>query len=77
MRGQSRRQLLQGALASAGLGVLTGRGWLPFQVQHPRVPRVGFLAPGSPPPAPQHLAFLQGLRDLGYVEGRTIAIEYR
>jgi putative ABC transport system substrate-binding protein len=22
-------------------------------------------------------AFLQGLRDLGYVEGRTIAIEYR
>jgi len=42
-----------------------------------RVPRIGFLAlnPGANP----HLreAFLQGLRDLGYVEGRTIVIEYR
>ena len=42
-----------------------------------RVPRIGFLAlnPGANP----HLreAFLQGLRDLGYVEGRNIVIEYR
>jgi putative ABC transport system substrate-binding protein len=42
-----------------------------------KVPRIGFLAlnPGANP----HLreAFLQGLRDLGYVEGRNVVIEYR
>jgi putative ABC transport system substrate-binding protein len=41
------------------------------------VPRIGYLATnlaGSP-----HVteAFLQGLRDLGYVEGRNVVIEYR
>ena len=42
-----------------------------------RVPRIGFLALN--PTANPHLqeAFLQGLRDLGYVEGRNVAIEYR
>ena len=41
------------------------------------VPRVGFL--GLNPGANLHLraAFLQGLRDLGYVEGRNVVIEYR
>ena len=42
-----------------------------------RGPRIGFLAPN--PTANPHLreAFLQGLRDLGYVEGRNVVIEYR
>jgi putative tryptophan/tyrosine transport system substrate-binding protein len=42
-----------------------------------RVPRIGFLALN--PAANPHLreAFLQGLRDLGYVEGRNVVIEYR
>jgi putative ABC transport system substrate-binding protein len=40
--------------------------------------RIGILTINSAAAAP-HLteAFLQGLRDLGYVEGRTVAIEYR
>jgi putative ABC transport system substrate-binding protein len=39
-----------------------------------KVPRIGYLADaGSSPPQ----AFLQGLRDLGYVEGKNIAFEYR
>jgi len=44
----------------------------------PKVPRVGFLHPLSPTDDP-HLpeAFRQGLRELGYVEGQNIAIEYR
>ena len=44
-----------------------------------KVPRIGFLAPQSPSPEVSHLieAFRQGLRDLGYVEGRNIVIEYR
>jgi putative ABC transport system substrate-binding protein len=45
-----------------------------------KVPRVGYLNPGSPSdPARQRRleAFRQGLRDLGYVEGQNIAIESR
>lgn len=54
----------------------------PADAQQPaKVPRIGILLPGSPPTPPARLAtletFLQGLRDLGYVEGRNIAIEYR
>ena len=44
--------------------------------QPAKVPRVGLLRPGSPPD-PYVDAFRQGMRDLGYVEGQTIAIEYR
>jgi putative ABC transport system substrate-binding protein len=44
--------------------------------QAAKVPRVGILA-GSPAANPLREAFLQGLRDLGYVEGRTVVIEYR
>ena len=45
--------------------------------QAAKVPRIGYLATSSG--ASPHLleAFLQGLRDLGYAEGRSIVIEYR
>jgi ABC-type uncharacterized transport system substrate-binding protein len=45
--------------------------------QAAKVPRIGFLALN--PAANPHLreAFRQGLRDLGYVEGRSLVIEYR
>jgi len=51
----------------------------PFLVegQGAKVPRIGVLSPGSPGPSPLLDAFQQGLRDLGYVPGRTVAIEYR
>jgi putative ABC transport system substrate-binding protein len=38
--------------------------------------RIGYLT-GSNRPGPSREAFLQGLRDLGYVEGRNVVIEYR
>jgi putative ABC transport system substrate-binding protein len=42
-----------------------------------KVPRIGYLAL-NPAANPQlHEAFRQGLRDLGYVEGRNVVIEYR
>jgi putative ABC transport system substrate-binding protein len=46
--------------------------------QSHRVPRIGVLLPGTPTSfAPRTQAFVEGLRDLGYVEGRTIAIEWK
>jgi putative tryptophan/tyrosine transport system substrate-binding protein len=44
-----------------------------------KVPRIGYLSPGSAKPGPlaYHDEFRRGLRELGYVEGRNIALEYR
>jgi len=44
--------------------------------QQKKVPLVGFLGPGSSANARTE-AFRQGLRDLGYVEGKNITVEYR
>jgi putative ABC transport system substrate-binding protein len=46
--------------------------------QTAKIFRIGFLASGSPKAYSSRIeAFRQGLRQLGYVEGKTIAIEYR
>jgi putative ABC transport system substrate-binding protein len=46
--------------------------------QHPeRVPRIGYLSPTSAVARGRNEAFRQGLRELGYVEGKNIVIEYR
>jgi putative ABC transport system substrate-binding protein len=43
-----------------------------------KIPRIGFLSITSPSsPGSHDEAFRQGLRELGYVEGRSIVIEYR
>jgi len=41
------------------------------------VPRIGILPPAAEASTPLWEAFRQGLRDLGYVEGQTIVLEYR
>ena len=51
-------------------------GPLAVYAQPGRIPRIGFLVGGSDLP-PSAEAFPQGLRDLGYVEGGSLAIEYR
>ena len=51
---------------------------LPTQAQQPKkVPRIGILSPLSSSADDLLDAFRQGLRELGYVEGRNIVIEYR
>jgi ABC-type uncharacterized transport system substrate-binding protein len=46
--------------------------------QAKKVPRIGLLSPFSPSnTASWEQAFRQGLRDLGWVEGRNVSIEYR
>ena len=49
------------------------------QAQQPvKVPRIGFLATVSPSTISDRVeAFRQGLRELGYVEGKNIVIEWR
>ena len=44
-----------------------------------KVPRVGYLvlSPLADPPSAERAAFLAGLRELGYVAGQNIILEYR
>jgi len=76
VRTPNRRQFLQGSLALAGLVVLSGCGALrPEIVPAARVHRIGFLSLNSADAGTE--AFRQGMRELGYVEGQTVAIELR
>ena len=42
-----------------------------------KVARIGYLSPVGGGGSPSAEAFRQGLRDLGYVEGHNIALEFR
>ena len=69
-----RRRLLGFALGVAALRPFASRGDEPATRMH----RIGFLG-NSTPALEANLVgpFLGGLRELGYVEGRNIAVEYR
>jgi putative tryptophan/tyrosine transport system substrate-binding protein len=60
-----------------GLGLLLASPLLAQAQPAGKVPRVGFLFGGSAGPSREVDAFQQGLRELGYIEGRNIAVEYR
>jgi putative tryptophan/tyrosine transport system substrate-binding protein len=61
------------------LGALLFALSVPAEAQQPgKVPRIGLLAGGSlASSAPLVEAFRQGLRELGYVEGKNLIIEER
>jgi putative ABC transport system substrate-binding protein len=51
---------------------------LAARAQQPKMPTIGFLGPTTPSAASQWVAaFTQRLFELNWVEGRTVAIEYR
>jgi putative ABC transport system substrate-binding protein len=50
----------------------------PLAAQSQNAPRIGWMFPGASAGNPTELAgFKEGLRELGYVEGRNIVVEYR
>src|SRR4051812_1351831 len=69
----SRRQLVLGA-GAVGLALVAGCGLLPGQPP-PVIRRVGYVSAGSG--ADETEGFRQGLAELGYAEGRTVAVEWR
>jgi putative ABC transport system substrate-binding protein len=68
-----RRQFLvaAGALLAVPLGAVAQSSR--------QLPRIGYLslAPLSEKPSPERMAFIEGLRELGYLDEQTIRIEYR
>src|SRR5262245_48369878 len=48
------------------------------EAQQPKkVPRIGYVSSGDPSTESRLAAFRRGLRELGYIEGKNIQIEYR
>jgi putative ABC transport system substrate-binding protein len=77
-RGTSAKRIIFGLTLSALLFALC----LPVDAQQPaKTPRIGYLT-GTREPTPEapdtnRDAFRKGLRDLGYLEGKNIQVEYR
>jgi len=67
-----RRRLFLVALAAPALPLVC-------RAQPARPPRIGYLLATSlvEPPSPERRAFLDGLRELGYVPGKSVEIVYR
>jgi ABC-type uncharacterized transport system substrate-binding protein len=65
------------AIIGLALGAMFFALCISAQAQEPKkIPRIGYLS-GSGSEAPTVVAFRRGLRDLGYIEGKNILIEYR
>jgi putative ABC transport system substrate-binding protein len=76
-------KVLKSALRNPQSAILAGALFfalgIPVQAQQaPRVPIIGFLGAGSSSSSPLRTeVFRQGLRELGYIEGKNVVIEYR
>jgi putative ABC transport system substrate-binding protein len=72
---KSKIQNLKLAVYLAFALIFAFAGAVAWAQQPKKIPRIGYL--GGPSPNTRSEAFLQGLRELGYGEGKNIAIEWR
>jgi ABC-type uncharacterized transport system substrate-binding protein len=50
----------------------------PAEAQQPgKIPRIGYVTAGGSPNDPGFMAFREGLRNLGYIEGKNVVVEFR
>jgi putative tryptophan/tyrosine transport system substrate-binding protein len=59
------------------IGGATAAWPVPAQAQQTRLPIIGFVGADATSWSPWKTAFVQRLHELGWTEGRTVAIEYR
>jgi putative ABC transport system substrate-binding protein len=62
------------------IALLSGAAAWPLaaRAQQPAVPVIGFLGAGARGPLRQQIAaFLEGLKESGYIEGQNVAVEFR
>jgi putative ABC transport system substrate-binding protein len=59
------------------LAVIVLGGRPPVLAQAPKLSRIGAVSAGAPRSSPHWVAFEQRLRELGLVEGRDSAVEFR
>jgi putative ABC transport system substrate-binding protein len=71
--------MMKAAMASTRVAVVLLALGVTAEAQQPtKIPRIGYLSGGFPSAgAPRTDSFRQGLRELGYVEGKNLVIEYR
>jgi putative ABC transport system substrate-binding protein len=67
----------RGVLVAGFAALLLAPAYSSAQQSPAKIPRVGILTQGDNERAPILDAFREGLRDLGYVEGRNVILEFR
>ena len=74
--GCGRRRAFIAALGGAAAWPLVATKQIEAQ-ERTKIPRVGVLTPAESDTTPGFDAFRKGLRDLGYVEGKSIVLDFR
>jgi putative ABC transport system substrate-binding protein len=78
LRTVSRQSAIRNCKSAILIGAMLFALCTPAEAQQPKqLPRIGLLDPGSPRATALLEPFRQGLRELGYGEGKNIFVEYR